>query len=135
MDLERLVTARLLVAYSRLYTTLAEIKRNNLAYKSYGKAREYQQELFANGRSTTGELIEAEQRLTDTGQALVNAIKAHNQALIDFNYESGTLLTRGVGPIDINYANLAALPYEGLPTPVNRATPAPVLDPDAGTAR
>lgn len=130
MDIERQITARLLVAYAKLYTTLGEMRRNDLAYKSYGKAREYQLELFANGRSTSGQMIEAEQRLTDAGKALVNAIKAHNQALIDFNFESGNLLTRGVGPIDINYANLDALPHTGLPTPVNRATPAPVLDPN-----
>lgn len=114
MDLRRQIIASVLFDIAELTTSLAEIKRFDLAYGSYLRAHEYEVELFENGaeKSSLINVVQSEERLTNASRSLLDAIRRHVQSIARFNFDTGQLLTTGPGPIDINYDNVKALPYD-----------------------
>jgi outer membrane protein TolC len=138
MDLRRQIIAGVLFDIAELTTTLAEIKRFDLAYGSYSRAHEYEVELFQNGAERTNliNVVQSEERLTNASRSLLDSIRRHVQAIARYNFDTGQLLTPGPGAIDLNYDNVKALPYDPVRqakldaaaaagTPVVVPTPAP----------
>ena len=138
MDLRRQIISSVLFDIAELTTSLAEIKRFDLAYGSYSRAHDYEVELFENGaeKSSLINVVQSEERLTNASRSLLDAIRRHVQSIARYNFDTGQLLTTGPGPIDINFDNIKALPYDpkkqaALETQAATGQPAPLPTPAA----
>jgi len=110
VHLKRNIQSKVVQSLEEMKETVRQLKRNVDAVKYYKATMNSELEKFRNGDSTLIDTITTEEQLTDSMQALVDALNQYAQSLARLRFETASLYTHNNKGSIVNADDLVSLP-------------------------